>query len=412
MIEKISIQNFKSLKNVDFEPCSVSVIIGPNNSGKTNFFKAISSLSEIFSDKSGFFNNLRHNRFKENNISLNEDISFEVIFKESDSKIYFSLDIQSREHKSGEPYFELKIIEVLNGFDLIRDPVDLYDYAGLKYYMKAANYNFDEQYKVIKTSPEMIVCYAKNDDEMRFTCEKISEVASFIEICQRLLPYFNNLKIYKPDIKNIIHNQYNSNNPSELKNDASNLIPYLSFLKHHHKNIFNQISNDLSVFNSNISELFFKINKHGKESLYFVDNAGNHIEPEDVSDGLIYFLAILAIIHQHTPPRILLLEEPERNLHPRRIAEPIELIKQIAQDKNIQIIFTTHSPIVLNEFKHHPECVFSFEMQKGETLIKNLQKDIIMPQMEKFKLAGITPINFYENLGEAWLTGFLGGVPE
>lgn len=41
MIKKILIKNFRSIKNLVFEPSNLSALIGPNSSGKTNILKAI-----------------------------------------------------------------------------------------------------------------------------------------------------------------------------------------------------------------------------------------------------------------------------------------------------------------------------------------------------------------------------------
>ena len=41
MLQKVSIQNFKSLKDVTLELQKVNLLIGPNNSGKSNFLKAL-----------------------------------------------------------------------------------------------------------------------------------------------------------------------------------------------------------------------------------------------------------------------------------------------------------------------------------------------------------------------------------
>ncbi|AQG81790.1 hypothetical protein AWR27_22275 [Spirosoma montaniterrae] len=41
MLKRVSIQNFKSLKDVTLDLQKVNLLIGPNNSGKTNLLKAL-----------------------------------------------------------------------------------------------------------------------------------------------------------------------------------------------------------------------------------------------------------------------------------------------------------------------------------------------------------------------------------
>lgn len=47
MLKRVSIQTFKSLKAVTLDPQKVNPLIGPNNSGISNFLKALVSMSEI-----------------------------------------------------------------------------------------------------------------------------------------------------------------------------------------------------------------------------------------------------------------------------------------------------------------------------------------------------------------------------
>ena len=52
MLQKISIQNFKSLKMVTLELQKVNLLIGANNSGKSNFLKALEMIKNTMSVKS------------------------------------------------------------------------------------------------------------------------------------------------------------------------------------------------------------------------------------------------------------------------------------------------------------------------------------------------------------------------
>ena len=47
-LKKLKVTNFKSLKNISFEPSDFTAIVGTNASGKTNFAKAIDFLSQVY----------------------------------------------------------------------------------------------------------------------------------------------------------------------------------------------------------------------------------------------------------------------------------------------------------------------------------------------------------------------------
>ena len=47
MLQRVRIQNFKSLKDVTLDLQKVNLFIGPNNSGKSNFLKGLELFKNI-----------------------------------------------------------------------------------------------------------------------------------------------------------------------------------------------------------------------------------------------------------------------------------------------------------------------------------------------------------------------------
>jgi predicted ATPase len=60
-----------------------------------------------------------------------------------------------------------------------------------------------------------------------------------------------------------------------------------------------------------------------------------------MSDGTMTSLALLVALHFEGKP-FLLIEEPERNLHPKLLAKVVKLMKDVSRDR--QLLVTTHSP--------------------------------------------------------------------
>ena len=88
------------------------------------------------------------------------------------------------------------------------------------------------------------------------------------------------------------------------------------------------------------------------------------------------------------------------------------MIRTLSEEKDIQVILTTHSPLVVDLFEDEPESIYVFEMKGGFTEIKNLQKDIIEPINKELAEKGLEPEKDYgTSLGDKWVFGFLGGVP-
>jgi hypothetical protein len=90
----------------------------------------------------------------------------------------------------------------------------------------------------------------------------------------------------------------------------------------------------------------------------------------------------------------------------------MDLIRRLASEKDIQVIMTTHSPLLLDEFAETPQSVFVFDKdEEGATIVRNLQRDVIEPANQENERLGIPPVPYTEALGEYWTIGFLGGIP-
>lgn len=158
-------------------------------------------------------------------------------------------------------------------------------------------------------------------------------------------------------------------NNSFVKEDASNLVAFLDTIQGRYRDHFEAIEKDLQKCIPEFSRIeldpveikqeddLFKI--YGDKTfkrLGLYDTKGKKTYwADEVSEGVLYFLALLCIVHQPNPPKLLLLEEPEKGIHPRRIKEVLDFIFQLAEDKDIQVIMTTHNERVLDEFEDIPD---------------------------------------------------------
>ena len=70
------------------------------------------------------------------------------------------------------------------------------------------------------------------------------------------------------------------------------------------------------------------------------------------SDGMMLVLAYLAILFSPQPPGLLLIEEPENGVHPRRLREVLHILRELVSEQDrTQVVLTTHSPYVVDLFK-------------------------------------------------------------
>lgn len=89
---------------------------------------------------------------------------------------------------------------------------------------------------------------------------------------------------------------------------------------------------------------------------------GEVVPTETLSEGLLYYLAFLALEYLE-PVSVLLVEEPENGLHPARIADVVRTLRKISE--RCQVLLATHSPLVINELQPEEVTVVTRHPQSG-----------------------------------------------
>ncbi len=115
-----------------------------------------------------------------------------------------------------------------------------------------------------------------------------------------------------------------------------------------------------------------------------------------MSDGTIRWLALLAILLNPEPPPLVCIEEPELGLHPDMIHELAKLL--IDASSRMQLIVTTHSDRLLEEFSETPEVVIVCEKENGSSTLRRLNEDQLSSWLKEY------------SLGQLWTKGELGGT--
>ena len=132
------------------------------------------------------------------------------------------------------------------------------------------------------------------------------------------------------------------------------------------------------------------------------------VPANELSQGMLYLLAFLALAFDPAPPRLLCLEEIDRGIHPRMLREVRDLLYRLSYPKAfgldrrpVQVIATTHSPYLIDLFREHPEEVVISQKEGRTARFERLSDRPDLPELLK-----------EGSLGDMWFSGILGGVPE
>ncbi|WP_223652394.1 AAA family ATPase [Hymenobacter psoromatis] len=361
MLTSLRIQNFRSIRDASVKLGQVNLFIGPNNSGKSNYLKGVELIAGLLSNS----NKAPH--------AGRDNLPKELQHRPYDSPATMAFttvaDLTDGKHTAVLTWLTDDVIQqrILIQKNSIKIPLD--SNLGI------INGEFQSTPRELYSMTKNTLIYNTNPERLKTS---------------------SNLRSI-----------------SILSPDGADLVLFLFHLDQNHKPHFNRLVDDLKNCVQDIVAITTPADpdEPGKLKLKFFDQKGTAYWAEEVSEGVLYFLALLCIVHQPDPPKLLLLEEPEKGIHPRRIKEVMDFIFELARLRDIQIILTSHSPYVVDHFADIPECISVFDRENGETVIHNAA-DIIAETNAKLEAAGQEAIHYTDALGEYWVSGFLGGVPE
>ncbi len=128
-------------------------------------------------------------------------------------------------------------------------------------------------------------------------------------------------------------------------------------------------------------------------------HSGADLPADSVSEGTLFTIGLLAVAMAPEAPKIILLDNLERGLHPRAIGELVSSVRKLITPRHVlQIVATTHSPYVLDHFASD-EIQLMCSDKNGFAVCGSLTDH---PQFKRWK-DEMLPGEFWSMVGEDWL---------
>ncbi len=137
------------------------------------------------------------------------------------------------------------------------------------------------------------------------------------------------------------------------------------------------------------------VNIAGGTAEIVVSEANWTIPAARLSDGTMEWLALLAILLDPAPPKVVCLDEPDLGLHPDAIPALADLI--VEASGRMQIVLTTHSDELVDALTDQPDSVVVCEKHNGATTLRRLDSQQLSGWLDRY------------SLGELWNKGEIGG---
>ncbi len=395
MITRFRVQNYKCLRDVDIPLTPIHVLIGQNASGKTSLLEAMYGLFRTLESgvklaaafpESSLEKELLYHRATEPVVRF--DVDFAPKNQPSDSRSRFSYSLLVEIRPSG---ISAAIKDELIDGRSIRESV-----LNVTPFDAAVLSHFRVPRPDIQAAPTLwqyaqLMPRAKS---FRFN-PKLMAFPSAIRIDRKfdLDPDGFGLPTLLAEIQDDDQERF-----SQLQRDFRNYFPQFSRIKFSNIQGYSRVADQLNI-NLNFSSAI------GKE-VRLVTSSGKDVRLQQASDGAILLLGFLALIHSPSPPGLILIEEPENGIYPKRLSEVVSLLRRfvINHPNAPQIVLTTHSPYLMSDFNPE-EITFMCPQPDGSVRARPLRDSPLVRERlgEDFDYLGELWYNYDEEVifGEA-----------
>lgn len=123
------------------------------------------------------------------------------------------------------------------------------------------------------------------------------------------------------------------------------------------------------------------------------------VPAEGLSEGTLYALGLVVSLDWTEGPKLLLTDDLDKGLHPAAQAEIVSVLCKVqAEDPELQIVATTHSPYLLQEFDHSEVRV----MTRGPDGFARCRNLVDHPEYGAWKDA-LNAGAYWSAVGEDWI---------
>lgn len=361
MITQITIQGYKSIKELDIELAPVNILLGSNGVGKSNFISIFSLLRNIY------------NRNFQNYVETKGGADSLLHFgKKHTQRIYLDICFGNIEFENNRNRFILTLEEaqdslIIKSVDTAYLPISIWHEKHFEENVRESDFS----------SIRSGQAYYVND-------------------------YLRDFEVYHfhdTGDKSPMKGKCNIDDNYKLRRDGSNIAAFLYFLKERHPKHFLRIEKTVqsiapffdkfvlepSRLNDSIIQLEWR--EKGFPDTYF--NAYH------LSDGTLRFICLATLLMQPNPPKTIIIDEPELGLHPVAINKLAALIRKVS-DKT-QVIVSTQSVNFIDNFE--PEDIIVTDRQDNSSVFRRLASEELASWLEEY------------TLGDIWGKNIIGAQP-
>ncbi len=384
-------KGFRSLADVDVPLGPLTVLVGPNGSGKTNILEVLRFLAST--------------------------VRFDLAAAIDAAGGYLYVQRQDGRGPSSRVVLGVKGIVTTHASDGAPD-----DYE-LKFYKSSSDRLIREESFVWKRYPRQgrrlnvtgtkVEFGADNLDEgnreiRRLANRQTTGLATLPdwsdeeggEGIRLLADFLSGIRILEPDMQRARLPSRIITGP--LADDASNLASALHNLSLTHPESFAILLDEIKACLPGLDSIDFELLGGSSRAVMVVlreRGVRMPIELADASFGTVRLLALLTALHEPKQPPFTAIEEADHGLHPYALDLFVERLR--AASEHTQLLATTHAPTFVNRLRPQELVVCDREPATGASKIPAINSHEITLREQQSNYG----------LGELWFVGALNGVP-
>ena len=366
MLKSLRLENFKSFKNAELSLGDLTVLVGTNASGKSNirdafrFLHGISrgySIAEIIGEKYGEGGVLQWRGIRGGTKEITYygadsfviAISFSVQDGGTEYEMDYRIEVKSDSDQPSpritfetldctgydKPMFLVKPAKNLESLRARYIPVVIYDYS-----QENTLDGLFDHLPILWQLANQVNTFKGRENRIDFensTAKRLSKIAltaisemKFVDLSPDVMraPTFAGQNILGDRGENL------SSVMLDICRDETRKAILLDWLQ--------------SLTPMHAKDFDFPEDFTGKVLLRIEEASGQKTTAYSASDGTLRFLGLLAALLGNQRSRFYFFEEPENGIHPNRLSLLLQLMQQEVANSSMQIVITTHSPLLLN----------------------------------------------------------------
>jgi predicted ATPase len=359
-LEKLTIKNFKSIREQTLALGRLNVFIGGNGAGKSNLIEVFRFLREIvnqnlagYTGKRGGADSLLYFGRKRS-----PEMSFQLEFGEGDTANAYRVDLKATD----------------DGFMITKETA---------YYHERKLFSHPFVLPITSSSKE-------------------SKLKTEDHICaQQAMEDLESYRVYHfHDTSDTaaVKGTMDVDDNRVLRPQGENLAAFLYWMQQKEPNHFANIQDTLRQIAPFFEEFRLapsKLNESKIRLEWKEKGSDAYFNASSLSDGTLRFLCLTTLLLQPELPAVVLLDEPELGLHPAAITLLADMLSSAAT--RTQVIVATQSVTLVNQFE--PESVWTVDREDNQSVFRHLSEQDMKAWLDDY------------GLGELWEKNVLGARP-